>query len=148
RQRPDRTMRAAAAAGSRARTGAGQISSHYLPPCRAWAGPRQFEEPSSSAGIRRDYCRVKGWPTKRAVVPQVGAAVAWLLDLPPASGIIPCQFTNRGKGDVADGDVRRSASGTELTSERVAGGILPRVLTSFDMVAIFVAIVLFVSNVP
>src|SRR5215467_12188811 len=34
----------------------------------------------------------------------------------------------------------------ELTSERVAGGILPRVLTTFDMVAIFVAIVLFITN--
>jgi amino acid transporter len=39
-------------------------------------------------------------------------------------------------------------SGVELTSERVAGGILPRVLNSFDMVVIFVAIVLFISNVP
>lgn len=41
------------------------------------------------------------------------------------------------------------AAGTEpetLTSERVAGGILPRVLTTFDMVAIFVAIVLFITN--
>jgi len=38
--------------------------------------------------------------------------------------------------------------GPELTSERVAGGVLPRVLNSFDMVAIFVAIVLFISNVP
>jgi amino acid transporter len=38
--------------------------------------------------------------------------------------------------------------GPELTSERVAGGILPKVLNSFDMVAIFVAIVLFISNVP
>src|SRR2546430_17695020 len=36
----------------------------------------------------------------------------------------------------------------ELTSEPVAGGILPKVLRSFDMVAIFVAIVLFISNVP
>ncbi len=33
-----------------------------------------------------------------------------------------------------------------LPSERIAGGILPKVLNSFDMVAIFVAIVLFVSN--
>src|SRR5438445_8947459 len=33
-----------------------------------------------------------------------------------------------------------------LTSERIAGGILPKVLNSFDMVAIFVAIVLFISN--
>src|SRR6266704_4504309 len=33
-----------------------------------------------------------------------------------------------------------------LISERMAGGILPRVLTTFDMVAIFVAIVLFVTN--
>ncbi len=33
-----------------------------------------------------------------------------------------------------------------LISERVAGGILPKVLNSFDMVAIFVAIVLFVTN--
>ncbi|MFI6322696.1 APC family permease [Nonomuraea sp. NPDC050556] len=34
----------------------------------------------------------------------------------------------------------------ELLSERVAGGILPKVLTTFDMVAIFVAIVLFITN--
>jgi glutamate:GABA antiporter len=34
----------------------------------------------------------------------------------------------------------------ELRSEQVAGGILPRVLTTFDMVAIFVAIVLFITN--
>jgi amino acid transporter len=34
----------------------------------------------------------------------------------------------------------------QLTSERVAGGILPKVLTTFDMVAIFVAIVLFITN--
>jgi amino acid transporter len=33
-----------------------------------------------------------------------------------------------------------------LISERVAGGMLPRVLTTFDMVAIFVAIVLFITN--
>src|SRR5579884_397936 len=33
-----------------------------------------------------------------------------------------------------------------LVSERVAGGILPKVLNSFDMVAIFVAIVLFITN--
>src|SRR6266540_4276066 len=38
--------------------------------------------------------------------------------------------------------VEPAASG-ELLSERVAGGILPRVLNSFDMVAIFVAIVLY-----
>src|SRR6266536_320089 len=41
--------------------------------------------------------------------------------------------------------VEPAASG-ELLSERVAGGILPRVLNSFDMVAIFVAIVLFITN--
>ncbi len=34
----------------------------------------------------------------------------------------------------------------QLLSERVAGSILPRVLTTFDMVAIFVAIVLFITN--
>ena len=33
-----------------------------------------------------------------------------------------------------------------LRSERIAGGILPRVLNSFDMVAIFIAIVLWVIN--
>ena len=33
-----------------------------------------------------------------------------------------------------------------LICERVAGGILPKVLTTFDMVAIFVAIVLFITN--
>lgn len=37
-------------------------------------------------------------------------------------------------------------SSNVLRSERIAGGILPRVLNSFDMVAIFVAIVLFISN--
>ncbi|MGZ4505333.1 MAG: APC family permease [Nocardioidaceae bacterium] len=34
----------------------------------------------------------------------------------------------------------------ELLSERVAGGMLPKVLNSFDMVAIFVSIVLFITN--
>ncbi|WP_431912076.1 amino acid permease [Nonomuraea jabiensis] len=34
----------------------------------------------------------------------------------------------------------------EMLSERVAAGILPRVLTTFDMVAIFVSIVLFITN--
>ncbi len=33
-----------------------------------------------------------------------------------------------------------------LRSECIAGGILPKVLNSFDMVAIFVTIVLFASN--
>jgi amino acid transporter len=37
-------------------------------------------------------------------------------------------------------------SGDVLRSERIAGGILPKVLNSFDMVAIFVAIVLFITN--
>ena len=36
--------------------------------------------------------------------------------------------------------------GPGLVSERVAGGILPKVLNTFDMVAIFVAIVLFITN--
>lgn len=36
--------------------------------------------------------------------------------------------------------------GGALASERIAGGILPKVLNSFDMVAIFVAIVLFITN--
>ncbi len=50
--------------------------------------------------------------------------------------------------DAAHGPGRasRPADPGELPSERVAGGILPRVLTSFDMVAIFVAIVLFITN--
>jgi glutamate:GABA antiporter len=39
-----------------------------------------------------------------------------------------------------------AAARDQLLSERVAGGILPRVLNSFDMVAIFVAIVLFITN--
>ncbi len=39
-----------------------------------------------------------------------------------------------------------SSSSDVLRSERIAGGILPKVLNSFDMVAIFVAIVLFISN--
>ncbi len=38
------------------------------------------------------------------------------------------------------------AGGSQLLSERVAAGILPKVLNSFDMVAIFVAIVLFITN--
>src|SRR5947208_7945611 len=39
-----------------------------------------------------------------------------------------------------------SGGGQVLRSERIAAGILPKVLNSFDMVAIFVAIVLFISN--
>src|SRR6266404_3464865 len=39
-----------------------------------------------------------------------------------------------------------SGGGEVLRSERIAGGILPRVLNTFDMIAIFVAIVLFISN--
>src|SRR5881296_3347144 len=39
-----------------------------------------------------------------------------------------------------------SSGGEVLRSERIAGGILPKVLNSFDMVAIFVAIVLFITN--
>jgi glutamate:GABA antiporter len=39
-----------------------------------------------------------------------------------------------------------SNSSDVLRSERIAGGILPKVLNSFDMVAIFVAIVLFITN--
>ncbi|QBD82784.1 APC family permease [Ktedonosporobacter rubrisoli] len=34
----------------------------------------------------------------------------------------------------------------QLPSERIAGGLLPKVLTTMDMVAIFVGIVLFISN--
>ena len=41
-----------------------------------------------------------------------------------------------------------STSGEVMRSERIAGSILPRVLNSFDMVAIFVAIVLYISNAP
>src|SRR5579883_3394969 len=45
--------------------------------------------------------------------------------------------------------VAESGGGGEvLRSERIAGGILPKVLNSFDMVAIFVAIVLFITNAP
>ncbi len=39
-------------------------------------------------------------------------------------------------------------SGEVLRSERLVGGLLPKVLNTFDMVAIFVAIVLFITNVP
>src|SRR5690349_3311191 len=39
-----------------------------------------------------------------------------------------------------------SGGGEVLRSERIAGGILPKVLNTFDMVAIFVAIVLFITN--
>ena len=37
---------------------------------------------------------------------------------------------------------------SDLPSERIARGILPKVLNTFDMVAIFVAIVLFITNAP
>ncbi|MBV8695409.1 MAG: amino acid permease, partial [Ktedonobacteraceae bacterium] len=39
-----------------------------------------------------------------------------------------------------------TADSSVLRSERIAAGILPKVLHSFDMVAIFVAIVLFITN--
>ncbi len=38
--------------------------------------------------------------------------------------------------------------GPGLDSERIAGGILPKVLNTFDMVAIFIAVVLFITNAP
>ena len=38
------------------------------------------------------------------------------------------------------------ASEREMISERVAPGMLPRVLNSFDMSIIFVAVVLFIVN--
>src|ERR1051326_5000984 len=39
-------------------------------------------------------------------------------------------------------------AGSDLASERLTPGILPMVLNSFDMTAIVVAIVLFITNVP
>src|SRR6266446_3026178 len=42
--------------------------------------------------------------------------------------------------------VGRSATGSDLLSERIAPGILHKVLGPFDMVAIFVAIVLFANQ--
>src|SRR6266568_3703529 len=39
-----------------------------------------------------------------------------------------------------------SGSGDILRSERIAGGILPKVLNSFDMVVIVVAIILWIPN--
>src|ERR1700737_3482870 len=44
------------------------------------------------------------------------------------------------------GAAARTAAGSELLSERIAPGILPKVLGPFDMVAIFVAIVLFANQ--
>jgi amino acid transporter len=41
-----------------------------------------------------------------------------------------------------------SSSGEVLRSERIAGGILHKTLNTFDMVAIFIAIVLFITNSP
>jgi len=41
-----------------------------------------------------------------------------------------------------------SSSGEVLRSERIAGSILPKTLNTFDMVAIFIAIVLYISNSP
>jgi amino acid transporter len=40
------------------------------------------------------------------------------------------------------------SSGEVLRSERIAGGILYKVLNTFDLVAIFIAIVLFITNSP
>src|SRR5579885_3338043 len=40
------------------------------------------------------------------------------------------------------------SSSEVLRSERIAGGILTKVLNTFDMVAIFIAIVLFITNSP
>ncbi|GHO98576.1 amino acid:proton antiporter [Reticulibacter mediterranei] len=41
-----------------------------------------------------------------------------------------------------------SSKGEVLRSERIAGGILSKVLNTFDLVAIFIAIVLFITNAP
>src|SRR5579884_3901349 len=40
------------------------------------------------------------------------------------------------------------SGGEVLRSERIAGGILYKVLNTFDLVAIFIAIVLFITNAP
>src|ERR1043165_1748476 len=48
-----------------------------------------------------------------------------------------------------DNSMETTTSGSEvLRSERIAGGILPKVLNTFDMVAIFIAIVLYITNAP
>src|SRR5947207_12066406 len=41
-----------------------------------------------------------------------------------------------------------SGEGDVLRSERIAGSILPKTLNTFDMVAIFIAVVLFITNSP
>ncbi len=41
-----------------------------------------------------------------------------------------------------------SGEGEVLRSERIAGSILPKTLNTFDMVAIFIAVVLFITNSP
>jgi amino acid transporter len=48
--------------------------------------------------------------------------------------------------EISQMSIEASTGSDQLLSERVAAGILPKVLTSFDMVAIFVAIVLFITN--
>src|SRR5215831_16869182 len=58
-------------------------------------------------------------------------------------------MTRRGDAGLEVRGVAMTATKTDsdsLISERVAGGILPKVLNTFDMVAIFVAIVLFITN--
>jgi amino acid transporter len=45
-------------------------------------------------------------------------------------------------------EVTAESTGEVLRSERIAGGILYKVLNTFDMVAIFIAIVLFITNSP
>jgi amino acid transporter len=48
--------------------------------------------------------------------------------------------------DMPSSAVAQATQPDQLPSERIAGSMLPRVLTSFDLVAIFVCIVLFLSN--
>jgi glutamate:GABA antiporter len=48
--------------------------------------------------------------------------------------------------DIVATSIQQTQGTAQLASERIAEGILPRVLNTFDMVAIFVAIVLFITN--
>src|SRR6266700_931016 len=52
------------------------------------------------------------------------------------------ELVERGMASTAE------SSEDVLRSERIAGGILPKTLNTFDMIAIFVAIVLYISNSP
>jgi amino acid transporter len=102
--------------------------------------------PPCTTRERRQVFYISRGPPRKAVR---WAEVTYKHGVGAAAGGDPRgRVESRGEGGQTVSTAENADAGSQLVSERMAGGILPRVLNSFDMVAIFVAIVLFITNVP